>query len=401
MFTQVKYALLDIKNSKRITLVFFLQMVVVFLLINSSIIDIIRVTNGLNRLERMKDAQAFVSRDATSIVRLNALIADMDNSIRQMRELYSYIKNNNRIVSFSTWSYATRETIDGHPIMQATANRMFFDIFDIRVINGRMFSEEDFASDAKPIPILVGYNLRNRFRLGEIYMEDNLDDLTSEKVSYKVIGILEHNASFPSLIDIGREINLNYTYFEPINLKLLNDFGSLDMAINSTVVFTHDESEVRSIEKKSSRLGLFDIQYVPIQKQVDEFLMIFEKIMIYQMFLASIIILFAATSMALNLTAMISKKMREFSIHIICGGRINSIIQRLLWRILIILFASLVPTALFLGIVLPALIPGVHFCGLSLAYTILLACLISLLIMIVPCLKMRMFSIAQLLRGSE
>lgn len=387
MFAQIRYALLDIKTSKRICILFFLQMVVVFLLVNSSFISIIRVNDGIHRLEKLKNKNAYINKDSTSNNKIDALIADEKNSVQKAKELYKFIIDNDRIEKYSIYQYASLESINGHAMMQTTVNKTFFDIYDVKVIEGRMFNDNDFLSNSKLIPLVVGYNLKDRYKLGQTYNE--VDNITRKQVTYKVIGILEYNSSYPVITDIGREISLNYSYIAPLNLNTINDFGSIDMAIGSTVVFTNDQNEARAIEKKSSELKLFSIHYTMIQECINDFLWYFERKMIYQIFLAIIILAFASTSMALNLSTMVSKKTKEFSIHIICGGGINSIMQRLLWQLLIILSTALIPTIL------------VYKINTSLLYTILLACFVTLSIMIIPYVKIRRFTIAQLVRRSE
>lgn len=387
MFRQFKYALLDIKLSKRINIIFFLQMIIVFLLINSSINDIIRVNNGITRLENLKNNKAYINRDATSNGKVDALIADQDNSIPKLKELYQYIINNSKFDKYSKWEYTTLKSINDNPIIQSTANKMFFDIYDIKVIEGRMFNNSDFTNDLKVIPIVVGYDLKDVYKLGETYFE--IDPATNNKVTYEVIGVLEHNSSYPSLVDIGQELDLNYTFFQPLNMQILNDFGSIDMAISSTVVFTNNESDVTAIEQKSVELGLFSMNYRPIQERIDEFLGYFRKKMIYQISIAIMVLLFASTSMALNLTTIITKKMREISIHLICGGSIYSILQRFLWQLIIVQTLALVPTIF------------VYKIDSSLIYTILIAVLISTFIMIMPYFKIKTTNIVELVRRNE
>ncbi|MCY6960463.1 ABC transporter permease [Clostridium brassicae] len=387
MFRQIKYALLDIKVYKRISIIFFIQMVVVLLLVNSCITQIITVNNGLNRLQKLKDNKAYVNRDATSNGKIDSLIADERNSVPKLKELYSYIINNNITNTYSKFEYQTSEQIEGNTIVQATANKMFFDIYDIKAVEGRMFNESDFIGNSKIIPVVVGYNLKDRYKLGEIYLERDLD--TNKDINYKVIGIIEYNSSYPSLGDIGKETELNYTFFKPLNINLINNFSSMDMAISSTVVFTNNEKEVRAIEEKSVELGLFSMKYRPIQEDINKYLDYFHKKITYQIFIAFIVLFFAATSMALNLTTMISKNIREFSIHMICGAEISSIIERFLWQLLIIMSLALVPTVI------------VYDINISLLYTIVIACIISLLIMSIPYIKLKRTNIIELIRRND
>ena len=62
------------------------------------------------------------------------------------------------------------------------------------------------------------------------------------------------------------------------------------------------------------------------------------------------ILMFAGISMALNLVTMISQKFKEFSIHLLCGGSIKDIVQRLTFQLVILISLALIPTAIIYGI---------------------------------------------------
>jgi len=387
MLKQIKYALLDIKGSKRVSILFLIQMIIVFLLVCSTITDCRRVLSGINRLDKLKNSKAYINEDGTSNAKIDALIADEINSVPKLKILYNYIVENNNIEKYTKFEYQTPYSINGKTIIESTANKMFFDFYDIKVIEGSNFEDSDFNNDTEVIPILVGYNLKEKYKLGEIYTEK--DSATSKDVKYKVIGVLENNSYYPSLIDIGRNLDLNYTFFRPLNINSMNSFSSMDMAISSTVVFSEDEKLLQSIEKKSVDLELFSMNYTSIQDRVYDFLGPFKKKMEYQVFIAVIVLIFAGISMVLNLTTMISKKMREFSIHLICGGTINSIVYRILWQVIISLIISLIPTIIVFKFTINVL------------YTILVACICLMLIMYIPYVKIKKTNIVELVRRSE
>lgn len=387
MFQQIKYAFLDIKMSKRISIIFLLQMIVVFLLIDSSILSIITVNKGIERLRKMEESRAYINRDSTSNFKINSLMANEKSSVKKMKELYKYILNNNKTYTYSELEFNTNKKLNGHDIIEATSNKMFFDMYGINVIEGSMFNTSDFVNNSTVIPIVIGYNLKDIYKLNKIYHE--VDCATSKQVTYKVIGILEYNSSYPSLVDIGQTVNLNTTFFRPININRINDFASLDMAINSTVVLTNNPYKIRTIENKSADLDLFSMNYKPIQQCIEDYLEIFKKKIIYKLFIGIIILLFSMISMALNIMTMIAKNTREFSIHLICGGTINSILQRIVWRLLIILLLALIPSIVVYGI------------NISFVYTALIGLFIGVLTMILPYIKITRTNIIQLVRRSE
>ena len=229
----------------------------------------------------------------------------------------------------------TLESVDDHDIIEATVSNMFFEIYNIETFQGRMFDEKDFTYQTEVVPIIIGYGLKDKYHIGQEYVKK--DCATNQDIVYKVVGILNKNSTYPSLVDIGREINLNYTYFRPLNIKDISDFGSMDMAISSTVIFANSEDDVRFIEQKSVELGLFSMDYKKIHARIKEFLYYFKKKMLYQLFIAFVILMFAGISMALNLVTMISQKFKEFSIHLLCGGSIKDIVQRLTFQLVILI----------------------------------------------------------------
>lgn len=387
MLYQFKYAFLDIRTSKRISLLFLLQIVAVFLLIDYCIISFMRVENGLERLEILKDKNAFINRDATSDERIDALLADESKAVSKMKELYQCIMSNDRIEKYSMYQYTTLESVDDHDIIEATVSNMFFEIYNIETFQGCMFDEKDFTYQTEVVPIIIGYGLKDKYHIGQEYVKK--DCATNQDIVYKVVGILKKNSTYPSLVDIGREIDLNYTYFRPLNIKDISDFGSMDMAISSTVIFANSEDDVRFIEQKSVELGLFSMDYKKIHARIKEFLYYFKKKMLYQLFIAFVILMFAGISMALNLVTMISQKFKEFSIHLLCGGSIKDIVQRLTFQLVILISLALIPTAIIYGI------------NMSFIFTTIFAFFIILLVMIIPYHKIKTTNIIQMVRRYE
>jgi hypothetical protein len=183
---------------------------------------------------------------------------------------------------------------------------------------------------------------------------------------------------------------LNFSYIKPLaNAAHLTEFSDLDMAINSTVVFSSDKTILRAIEKKSSELNLFSIHFTLIQERIDDFLDSYIKQFIYLIGTAIIILLFAMLGMVSALLSLISKNMKDYTIHILCGGRIKNVGLRLMMHVGLIFIIPLISCAFLVGF------------NLAFIYTIILSLAICIAVLLLPMYKLYFTSVSQMIRRSE
>lgn len=272
---QFKYALFDIRTHKRINIFFLIQMAVVFIIFSYCIGDVIDLSAGVKQLKELTNAKAFICQDYTSNEKINQLIADSENSIPKLQELYNKLLDSG-LSQYTIWGYQEINS-DGVVVAeQATANQKFFEFYDLDILAGRSFEAADFV-ESEVTPIIVGYNLRETYKLGETYRLT--DGGTGTPITCIVVGVLKNNVSYPNIQNPLVPNNLNYTYLKPFTLSEsgLTSFSDLDMAFNSTVVFSDDEQALNSIVELSRELDLFSIKYVTVQDDLTDFLQSFFK----------------------------------------------------------------------------------------------------------------------------
>lgn len=387
---QLKYAFMDILNSKRICFIFIIQMMMAFLLISISLIDIIDLNKGLDKLEKLRQADVYVTIDSTSDEKFGELFENSDETEIALRELYQTILDLNIEGQYTEYSYIDGINADGMQVEQVTANDKFFEIFNIEIYKGKMFDKDDYSLMSDDvIPIVVGYNLKDTYEIGKTY--DMYDCGNGRDMKCKVIGVLKRNSCFYKISNITEEISLNYSYIKPLMINNLSamSFSDMDMAINSTVYFTSNVSELNKVIQKSAELNLFTLSTEKAEESIDVFAdMVREKID-YNMVISVIILFFCVTGMIANLLSMISKMMREFAIHILCGGRYKHIVYRLEFQILVQILIAIIPTLLVLGI------------RVEVGYSFILGLLISLAIIAAPIYKLYTISISQMVRREE
>lgn len=383
---QLKYVFSDFVRNKRVNLFFLIQMIVVFLLVGLSANSIISTMKGYRAVAAIRNAQAYILSDCTPDDRFRDLMEASDENEPKLHKLLNFIKGRNIEKTYSQYSYIVDE-FNGLPVLQYTANSSFFEIFGLTCNQGRDFTENDYALSADAaIPIIVGYGLRTTYSLGETY--PMRDAGTGMDIHCKVIGVLPRGASFYDFHNLNNEIFLDYSYIKPMqdgNVEAMS-FSDVDMAISSSVFFTNNVDEVRSVQQKSKELGLFDYKVSTPQEQIQWFFELMKERNLYLLSIATIIVIFAAIGMSTNLSLIISKSMREYSIHILCGGRYIDIAKRLFMQMLILMLIALIPTAISIGL------------STSLIVTAIFAVIISVAIMTTPIVKLYSMPINRLLK---
>ena len=340
----IKSAWLNIKESKGINIIFMIQMIVVMLLFADVCMDVTEYISGVNRFEAMRQNNAYINSDTTDDKQLDYLWSNENQSTESAQKLYTYIKENFK--SYTVWSYNTDDEI------QYFTDDLFFEMLDIQLFKGTFPKESDSQSGVTPV--IIGYNLKNQYQLGEEYQV--CDCSSAKNVKVKIVGVLKNNSTIPSLYEIGSCESLDNAVIFPITDRYLSDFANLDMAINSTVVFTDDKNDLISIEKKSAELNLFSIKYQSIQDNINDYLTILEDKLQNRLILIGIISCFAIFSMVLNMLNLISKKKKDFSIHFMTGATKLDIIRQVIIQVMILFIPAAAILLIYSGLSYTSLI---------------------------------------------
>lgn len=175
----------------------------------------------------------------------------------------------NNLEPFIMFGYMPRE-IDGTRIQCRIANENFFNLYSFSNYDGRLFETDDFVgSNGDAVPIIVGYNLKDVYSLGEQYTFYHGDD--GKSFEGRVIGILQKNADYSSLQEI-RE-TLDNSYIIPLSDYFIDNFFGLsdyDLIVSSAIVNTGVE-KLDSIIQKCNEIRFWSMSAVPIITALDDY----------------------------------------------------------------------------------------------------------------------------------
>lgn len=381
---QIKYMLKDIKNNT-IMSVFLLGLSVIMMLLFVNLFDVLHHTQEcLDSIEPFRNTQAFIMMDHTDELQLEKVISDekavhkIENFIRELRE--------EDVKFYTQFAYDMDILEDGSVCRQERVTENFFSLFGIDVVEGRLFTPEEYDEVSEVVPIVIGYNLSSEYQVGEVY--DFSYAGTAEEFKGKIIGRLQKNSTYMEFNN-GFELNfsLDNSYIIPLGLKDYQNekmaFSDWDMALTSLVIFGDN---VDVVKKGILNMDLFDLSLLDIQDRFDEVVKSEMNYLYLIILISSVILLSIVVIMWMVFHRLLKRQMYEYSIHLLCGAKTNTLIMRIACYIFFMLAVAIIITCILtksINIILP-------LCGVTI--------LLGVVIMLYPICKLKCFKITQIMK---
>lgn len=121
---------------------------------------------------------------------------------------------------------------------------------NIKVIEGREFTAEDYQSTSSVMPIIMGYDFSQYFSVGEIIEQGDL--------SYRVIGFFEEQSfCFPNYDEI-HNLDRSIVLPKPLFLDQCDDDAELAMSLGCDIFPLNPQTDVQDeINKITSKYGFY------------------------------------------------------------------------------------------------------------------------------------------------
>lgn len=169
---------------------------------------------------------------------------------------------------YSFYSYFPTSINNGIARKQTFINSDMYDFYNFRIDKGRNFTKEDFDSK-DVIPMIVGYDIRNDYKIGEVYTFGRGD---KKDIQAKVIGYFTKDQNFASLLELTD--TTNNALLMPISENLVkNNFteSDFDMYLNGTVFELKDDEDAQKIEKLINDTKFYNVELKKLHDVLDDF----------------------------------------------------------------------------------------------------------------------------------
>ncbi|MBE5891175.1 MAG: hypothetical protein E7282_09470 [Lachnospiraceae bacterium] len=340
----IGYVIKDIKNNRMIVSIICIFHIVLMIFLGF-LLHIIR--ENQEEVKSIKVFQkgfddAYIVVDETDDETFSKIIENADRAIEEYSKLFDALVEND-IRFYTEFGYTIYVDEQGNNIEQRRVTNGFFDIFHMSVLEGRLFDEKDYDEVGDEIPVIVGYQLRDKYEVGKKYQFD--DGGSGEQFWGKVIGILDKNAEYCELNNYSVKQNLDYSYVLPQNYKNMDklSFSDLDMAETKMVVFG-DRNEIQKIISNNSPIK---VSLINVSDHVQEILNDQVEMNIISALIALALIAVSFVISSVGAGKIFVKQLNEYRIHMFCGARRNDIVCR---------YMVLTALELFVGIVVAGFI---------------------------------------------
>ncbi|MGL5417234.1 MAG: FtsX-like permease family protein [Clostridium sp.] len=287
-------------------------------------------------------------------------------------------------------------------------NESFYKRASIKTIKGRPPTSSDFYKDftQENIPLWLGKNFENKVSIGDTFLNDGLDTMTTDgeisikELTFEVVGILDHY-QIPTIHgDENLREKLAYTdnvvlipsipnFFDYNSEVALNDFG-LFVELPSSTSLEEYEKKILEICNKYD----FAFKITPFTKDFSSKTENLTRELYQSLFIGVILTFLSLVCIISILLGNINDRKAEFGIKLSSGASLNTLIKEIIFEVLIIVIFSIIISFLIL-----------YFRGITIQYTfkfisIILAFILIIIFTITTplVLKLRKFNTIDLIR---
>lgn len=186
------------------------------------------------------------------------------------KELNDLFDNIDKICGkkYSFYSYFPTSINNGIARKQTFIDSDMYDLYNFRIDKGRNFTKDDFQSN-DVIPMIVGYDIKDDYKIGEIY---NFGRGDKKDIQAEVIGYFSKDQNFASLLELTD--TTNNALLMPISGNLIkNNFieSDFDMYLNGTVFELKNDEDARNIEALINDTKFYNVELIKFHDVLDDF----------------------------------------------------------------------------------------------------------------------------------
>lgn len=410
-----KYIIKEIKKSKIFTLILIIQLIIMFfILYNLFQVQGFTRTEGEKINNYFKDKKVFTIRRLDLEDNISSETKVSENELQNIAESllnskeYIYTCQTTYIVPmpvinewnrFARWSKLSES--DGNAYYAAKhliINKNNVKQFNIKIESGRDFNNEEYSLkyNQKVIPVILGYNYSKFYKVGDIIKS------LQDGRSLEVIGILERNQYMPyNMMDKDRYANLDeyiltttycYDTYDPMYDGLIDSNFILYNNSKSDLEIAESNNNIKKLFK--DKVGI-NIRIEPQEKYINQELNASENQLKVLNAASIILIIFLSVTSIITKLSFIDKRKKEFGVHILSGGTLKDIAS----MIYLETFVSIIISLYIFNIIVTYRYGQID--SLIIFYIFIISMLISVVLTIVPIVKIMRLNTAALIKGEE
>ncbi len=228
---------------------------------------------------------------------------------------------------------------DSGPTDLWTVNQNCVRLYQLQPKTGHQFKTSDFQKKSTFVPVMVGHDLKDRYRLGHHYQ---ITDENSHKRPIKVIGILKRSASIQNLYELTFRENLNQAIVKPLTIfdKKHLSYDQISDGAQDLLIFGKHSSNYPAIQKKAQKLKIAKLRFYTVRADIRSYMKTFKPAEL--MFGVILLLLVIGTGLLVmwNLVRGLKRLAPEINARLISGLSRQRLLREMLLSQFIIVFVS-------------------------------------------------------------
>ena len=361
----VREAFKSMANTKFFTFAIILQLIVTSVVCNLVVENISSMKKDWNTFD-----QTYAQKNYYWIVEnifdndLERKFWNSENSLERIKDYYKdmVVSSNYKYLELSEHEIMIKEkdSLNNEyiPASNASVNIACLNEFEIKAIEGRLFIDDEMNIDlsTQTLPILLGYNLRGTYKIGDVFEGKYF----LKKTNYRVIGVLDKNSRLvkTNIVEDGEDPSFYFKYLdnlfvtplvnceEPTQNKDERFFERIlyQMKLNGIIATlpSFNAGEIQDkIETLAAKYDMYDFEVIQISSDTLKKLKLVSKENISIMVIIAIVLLtFSIISIWAIISIKINKSIGDYAIHLLAGASRRKIAMYLFTEILLVLAVS-------------------------------------------------------------
>lgn len=257
------------------------------------------------------------------------------------KKFYELLNKKNGCKSFTWCDLGAYE--DSEYKSYIIAEKEFFQAYQLGFYRGK---SDEWKDTGSIIPAVVGYNLRNIYKLDNEY---EIEAVTGNNVKIKIIGILAQDAGVPSFVKIGRRTTLKNALIVPLQQSHIDDDDILPLLFNERIYYPKNKQEIYKLALKANEIGLYTMEPGSVKDEIHDYQEVLKKATASTIRIIIIASLFVIISIMISISTLLEERRMVFSIYILLGATKRRIVKQVAMQLLLLSLPSLLIASIIYG----------------------------------------------------
>lgn len=238
----------------------------VYLIVNSTF----KVFDGYKSLEKLRQEHVYMGNNQATSIQENKDFSkkNIKKSNNRAQKIFNYVDTNFKYSMH--WDFDSTLSNKKKSVDILTMDRNALNFYNVNTYKGLSFKKSDFRATGR-IPVLLGYNLKKYYNIGDSFKQYNPANGESER--YVVRGFLEKNSKIQSVYMLDSATYLNDTIIRPLTNTDKKNINATELfsGIQDLIVYDSPVQKIKRIVSLAKKDNFLTLHFYSINNNIQWF----------------------------------------------------------------------------------------------------------------------------------